>query len=143
MLLVSPEQAQSLLDRGYTYVDVRSEPEFAIGRPRGAINVPLLRVEGDRLADNPEFMGVMLELFRTTDPLIIGCRSGSRSQGAIERLGAAGFAVLRQLRHGFEGARDAFGRLLPGWIQSGLPVATGESDSGSYAALRARCRARG
>jgi rhodanese-related sulfurtransferase len=137
LLLVSPEQAQSLLEQGYTYVDVRSEPEFAVGRPAGAINVPLLTVEGDRLVDNPEFVHVMQAVFRTTDPLVIGCRSGGRSHIAVQRLAALGFETLRELRYGFEGARDDFGRRLPGWRHSGLPVETGESERASYAAVRA------
>lgn len=136
LLLVSPEQAQSLLEQGYTYVDVRSEPEFALGRPAGAINVPLLTVEGDRLVDNPEFLQVMLAVFRTTDPLLIGCRSGARSHLAVQRLAAAGFDTLRELQHGFEGARDDFGRRLPGWRDSGLPVEAGASEPASFAAVR-------
>jgi rhodanese-related sulfurtransferase len=140
LLLVSPEQAQSLLEQGYTYVDVRSEPEFALGRPAGAINVPLLTVEGDRLVDNPEFLGVMLAVFRTTDPLVIGCRSGTRSRVAVQRLAAAGFEALRELQYGFDGARDDFGRRLPGWRDRGLPVEAGESERASYAALRSAQR---
>ena len=136
LLLVSPEQAQSLLEQGYTYVDVRSEPEFVLGRPAGAINVPLQTVEGDRLVDNPEFLQVMLTLFRTTDPLVIGCRSGARSHVAMQRLAAASFETLRELRYGFDGAREDFGRRLPGWRHSGLPVEAGESARASYAAVR-------
>lgn len=137
--LVSPEEAQQLLARGYTYVDVRSEPEFALGHVPGAVNVPLQRVEDDRLVDNPEFVPVMLAAFRTTEPLLIGCRSGSRSKLAVERLQAAGFERLAELRHGFVGARDAFGRRLPGWSARGLPVVQGADDASAYSALRARC----
>ena len=134
-MLVSPEEAQRLLLRGYTYVDVRSEVEFAENRAPGAVNVPLQLVEGDRLVDNPQFVAVMCAVFRTTDPLLIGCRSGSRSERAIQRLQLAGFSDLADLRHGFLGARDAFGRRLPGWVQHGLPVEAGEPGAGSYAQL--------
>lgn len=127
-----------MLNQGYTYVDVRSEPEFALGRPPGALNVPLLRVEGDRLVDNPIFLDVILALFRTTDPLIVGCRSGSRSHVAVARLERAGFGAIAELRYGFSGARDDFGRRLSGWSQSGLAVEHGESTDGSYAALLER-----
>lgn len=137
--LVSPEEAQQLLARGYTYVDVRSEPEFALGHVPGAVNVPLQRVEDDRLVDNPEFVPVMLAAFRTTEPLLIGCRSGARSKLAVERLQAVGFERLAELRHGFVGARDAFGRRLPGWSARGLPVAQAADDASAYSALRARC----
>jgi rhodanese-related sulfurtransferase len=138
--LVSPEETQRLLARGYTYVDVRSESEFLTGRPPGALNVPLQRVEGDRLVDSPEFVAVMQQLFRTTDPLVIGCRSGSRSHAAMAQLELAGFSTLAELRHGFLGARDGFGRRLPGWVQAGLPVEQGDAEARSYARLLERVR---
>lgn len=141
--LVSPEEAQRLLERGYTYVDVRSESEFVVGHPAGAVNVPLQHVEGDRLVDSPEFIALMSERFRTTDPLVIGCRSGSRSRVAIMELEQAGFATLAELRHGFLGARDAFGRRLPGWVQAGLPVERGRAEDSASARRLARVRGMG
>lgn len=148
MLLVSPNEARELLSRGYTYLDVRSEPEFVLGRPalieagvlrNVAWNVPWQRVEGDRLVSNPDFLRVISACFGEDQPLIVGCRSGSRSRAAIAALQGMGFRQLAQLRHGFEGARDAFGRVLPGWRQSGLEIETGEpAPERSYAALYAR-----
>jgi rhodanese-related sulfurtransferase len=132
-----------LLERGYTFVDVRSEPEFELGHPPGALNIPLQRVEGDRLVDNPKFMDVMRAVFRTTDPLLIACRSGTRSQVAIERLKLAGFLQLAELHHGFSGSRDAFGRKLPGWVQHGLPIETGNGETRGYARLLTRSKEQG
>jgi rhodanese-related sulfurtransferase len=141
VLLVSPGEALELLQHGYTYVDVRSELEFALGRPPRACNVPWQRAEGDRLVSNPDFAIVMQSSFSSVEPLIIGCRSGSRSQAAIACLRELGFSELAQLRHGFEGARDAFGRHLPGWRDSGLAIERGEpAPELSYAGLRARQR---
>lgn len=141
--LVTPEEAQRLLERGYTYVDVRSESEFVVGHPPGAVNVPLQHVEGDRLVDSAEFVSVMSALFRTTDPLVVGCRSGSRSHVAITRLTEVGFTTLAELRHGFVGARDAFGRWLPGWARAGLPVEEGSAGDRAYQQLLARVRRQG
>jgi rhodanese-related sulfurtransferase len=129
-----------LLQHGYTYVDVRSELEFVTGHVPGALNVPVQRVEGDRLVDNPAFVSVMSKLFRTTDPLLIGCRSGGRSQLALERLLKAGFSELRGLANGFDGARDAFGRHVAGWARAGLPVESGDGGERSYPALLERVR---
>lgn len=141
--LVSPDEARELLQRGYTYVDVRSEPEFALGRPPRACNVPWQRAEGDRLVLNPDFAIVMQSSFSSDDSLIIGCRSGSRSRAAAECLRGLGFVRLAQLRHGFEGARDAFGRRLAGWRESGLEIEIGEpAVELSYAGLCERCRRR-
>ena len=148
VLLVSPNEARDLLLQGYTYLDVRSEPEFALGRPAVvrdgrtesvAWNVPWQRVEGDRLVNNPDFTRVIQRAFAREQPLIVGCRSGSRSRAAIAALQGLGFTTLVQLRHGFEGARDAFGRVLPGWRQSGLAIEAGEPPpERSYAGLCAR-----
>jgi rhodanese-related sulfurtransferase len=102
--------------------------------------VPLQIVEGDRLVDNPDFSHVMSRAFRTGDPLVIGCRSGSRSHVAIERLERAGFVQLVELQNGFHGARDAFGRRLPGWLQQGHPVEGGEGAERSYARILERVR---
>ena len=137
--LVSPEEAQRLLSQGYTYVDVRSESEFVEGHPPGALNIPLQRAMGDRLVDNPDFMDIVSRRFRTTDPLVLGCRSGGRSHLAAMRLRQAGFSQLVELRHGFHGARDAFGRRLSGWLSSGLPVESG--DAGVYARVLESVRA--
>ena len=39
---ISPQDAHDLMTReGYTYVDVRTEGEFANGHPEGAVNVPI------------------------------------------------------------------------------------------------------
>lgn len=138
--LVSPEEAQRLLERGYTYVDVRSESEFAAGHAPGAVNIPLQRAVGDRLVDNPDFMEVVSRRFRTTDPLVLGCRSGGRSHVAALRLEQSGFERMVELRHGFEGARDAFGRRLPGWVGHGLPVERGAA-AGDYARVLEGLRA--
>jgi rhodanese-related sulfurtransferase len=99
-----------------------------------------MHVEGDRLVDNSKFVDVMLAAFRTTDPLIVGCHSGTRSQAAVQRLHAAGFGVLTALEHGFAGSRDAFGRRLPGWLARGLPVELEAAAERTYAALAERER---
>jgi rhodanese-related sulfurtransferase len=135
---VLPDQAACLMRRGYTFVDVRSEPEFAKAHPAGAWNVPFRRVDGDRLLDNPEFLRVITVLFRSDTPLILGCHSGSRSATAAERVRAAGYADVLELRHGIEGARDDFGRRLPGWLASGLAVEHGHPGDRCYADLLAR-----
>jgi rhodanese-related sulfurtransferase len=144
VLLVSPGEAMGLLQRGYTYIDVRSEVEFALGRPPRSLNVPWQRVDGDRLVHNPEFVEVMRVVFRTSDPLIIGCHSGSRSEAAVAALLEHGFEHLAELLHGFEGTRDDFGRRVPGWSQSGLPCERGApSFEQTYVALRSRAIGKG
>ncbi|MCH2580316.1 MAG: hypothetical protein MK133_03850 [Planctomycetes bacterium] len=56
---IDPEEARELLDSGesYTYLDVRSEEEFAQGHVPGAVNSPVaIRTPmGPGLVPNPQF----------------------------------------------------------------------------------------
>lgn len=133
---VTPEQALTLIeDEGYTYIDVRSEPEFAAAHPRGAKNVPLLHAAGGRLTPNPEFVEVMKRVFATDAKLVVACQAGKRSAQAVQVLRREGFTHIVDMPAGFGGGRDASGRLEKGWQAAGLPVDTGQ-DEGSYPTLR-------
>lgn len=142
---ISPEAAQGLMrDDGYQYVDVRSELEFALGHPAGAFNVPWQHAdpatdeaEGPKaMRDNTDFMAVMRDRFPVETPLIIGCRTGHRSQLAALRLLAAGYERVVEMRGGFAGTRDAFGRVVAvGWQDASLPVEYEARPGRSYAAL--------
>lgn len=137
---VSPEEARALLEQGYTYVDVRSEPEFEEGHVPGALNVPLLHLGPAGMQPNPEFMQVMQAAFGTEEKLIIGCKAGSRSQRAAQMLLSAGYRNLCDLSAGWEACRDAFGRVIPGWSRQGLPVETGKPAGQTYADVKSRVR---
>jgi hypothetical protein len=50
-------------------------------------------------------------------------------------LAEAGYSNLVELRTGFAGSRDAFGRPEPGWSKKGLPIEMGSPEGRSYAAL--------
>ena len=135
---VSPEEAQGLLEQGYVYVDVRSEPEFVQGHVPGAYNVPLLHQGPGGLRENPDFLAVMEQAFGKDEPLLLGCRSGGRSLKAAQMLARAGYTNLRELRTGWDGSRDAFGRPEPGWGKKGMPAETGTPAGRGYADVRAR-----
>jgi rhodanese-related sulfurtransferase len=122
---VTPEQAQQLMDEGWIYVDVRSEPEFEQGHPPGALNVPLLHAAGGGMQPNPEFLQVMQSAFTKQDKLLLGCRSGGRSRRAAEMLLERGYTELADLVTGWEGTRDDFGRPIPGWGPRGFPAEAG------------------
>jgi rhodanese-related sulfurtransferase len=140
IIRVSPEEARGLLEEGYQYVDVRTEAEYASGHVPGALNVPsMLRGPGG-LEPNPEFTTVMEQAFDKDARLMVGCQTGKRSIKAAELLEAAGFSQIRELRTGFGGSRDAFGRAEPGWAQSGFPVESGPSEGRTYADAKLRRR---
>jgi rhodanese-related sulfurtransferase len=129
---VSPAEAQTLLGEGYTYLDVRSEAEFEAGHPPGALNVPINGATGP----NPEFLPVVERALGKDAKLVVACQAGGRSKRAMAELAKAGFSQIVEMPAGFGGSRDAFGRALPGWGTSGLPVEKGRN----YDAVKQRTR---
>jgi len=126
------------MSEGKPYVDVRSEPEFEAGHPPGALNVPLLHRTPQGMVQNPEFLGVIEAAFARDQELIIGCQSGGRSRRAAQLLAQAGFSNLAEMSAGWDGTRDAFGRVLPGWSRKGLPVETGKPAGQAYDDVKKR-----
>jgi rhodanese-related sulfurtransferase len=135
---VSVEEVVTLLEQGYAYVDVRSEPEFEAGHVPGALNVPLEHAAGAGRTPNDQFLDVMCSAFEKDEKLVVGCQSGKRSLSAARMLAGAGFANLCELRTGFSGSKDAFGRSEPGWSRKGLPIETGKPPGQSYAEIKQR-----
>lgn len=136
---VSPQEAAALMrEQGFTYVDVRSVPEFEAGHPAGAVNVPLLHRDPFRgMSPNPDFLRVMEAHFPKDAKLVVGCQVGGRSFRACEVLAREGWVNVVDQRAGFGGAQDAAGRVLEaGWRDAGLPVETGPgSDAQRYESL--------
>src|SRR5437868_3098876 len=98
---ISPTEASELLGQGYTYVDVRSVPEYEQGHPAGAVNAPLMHFGPGGMSPNPEFVAVMQKAFPRDARLVVGCKSGGRSQRAAMMLEAAGFTGLVEMRGGW------------------------------------------
>lgn len=124
---------------GYTYVDVRSVPEYDMGHPAGAHNVPLLHFDSalGRMQPNPDFLLVMQTSYPTASKLLIGCQVGGRSSRAVQMLESVGYTDISNVAGGFGGSRDpATGQIRDeGWLQAGLPVETTATPDGSYADL--------
>ena len=127
---VSPTEAAALIERdSYVYLDVRSVPEFETGHPTGAYNIPLLHMSGFGLAPNMHFLTECERAFPKDTPIVVGCRSGSRSLQAATLLLAAGYVHVVDQRCGFEGSTE------PGWRHAGLPVAQEAHPERTHAAL--------
>jgi rhodanese-related sulfurtransferase len=135
---VSPEEAAALLADGYVYVDVRSEPEFEAGHVPGALNVPLLHQGAGGMTPNPDFLAVMQQAFAPIEKLVVGCKAGGRSKKAADQLAQAGFSELTEMSAGWDGSRDAFGRVVPGWSKKGLPIEPGIPAGQAYADVKQR-----
>ncbi len=138
---VTPAEAAQLMNDGWTYLDVRSIPEFEEAHPAGAANIPLLHAQAGRLVPNPDFQGVVEANFDRDAKLVVGCKAGGRSAQAVGLLSALGFQNLIDVRGGFGGERDALGRqVVPGWIEAGLPVGKGGEASRPYGELSTKKR---
>ena len=80
----------------YTYVDVRSVPEYDKGHPSGSHNVPLLNFDASigRMVPNADFLRVMQANYPAETKLLIGCQVGGRSSQAAQILSSAGYTDL-------------------------------------------------
>jgi rhodanese-related sulfurtransferase len=139
---ISPEEARRRMDEDdWTYVDVRSVPEFEQGHPAGAYNVPLMHMSAGGMEPNPDFLPVMEAAFDKDAKLILGCKSGGRSLRAAEMLEAAGWTNVVDQRAGWGGSRDPFGQLSePGWEAAGLPRASDPEPGHAWADLETKKR---
>ena len=135
---VSPIEAKDLLDsgNGWVYIDVRSIPEYEIGHPSGAYNIPILHRQGGGMIPNLEFVQVVEKNFSHETKLLLGCQMGARSMQAAETLATAGFKSLNNVAGGFGGVRDTSGNLIQaGWAESGLPIEKGKTEGTDYTSL--------
>jgi rhodanese-related sulfurtransferase len=136
---LEPQQAHQTLqgNSDATYLDVRTEQEFAQGHPAGAVNIPFVFIKGPgQMEPNPDFAAVAEKILPKSKKLVVGCLSGGRSQRACEALEQAGYSDLSNVRGGFGGARDGSGQVIvAGWRDAGLPVSQDLGDA-SHQALR-------
>lgn len=136
---ISPEDAAARMADGWTYVDVRSVPEFEEGHPDGAFNVPWKLAASGGMVENADFVAAMRTQFGSDARLILGCRSGNRSMHAARALVAEGFGAVVDQRAGWGGARGAFGEVTEtGWRDAGLPTATAPHEGRAWHEVKAR-----
>ncbi|WP_394844326.1 rhodanese-like domain-containing protein [Pendulispora brunnea] len=120
---ISPQEAAEYVTRGYIYLDVRTEEEFAEGRPAHSVNIPFAVLSGGGMVPNPNFVADVSARYAKDAKLVVGCKSGGRSLRAARALLEAGFTDVVDQRAGWDGARDPFGQLTePGWSRAGLPT---------------------
>ena len=94
-------------DGGALIVDVREPNEYAQIRARGAVLLPLGRLN-DRVRDLPRDREILLM-----------CRTGGRSANATQFLAA----------NGFENVTNVSGGIVA-WHNAGLPTSSGEPEPG-------------
>lgn len=110
---VSVQEAAELQggETGALIIDVREPNEYAQIRARGAVLLPLGRLNG-RVRDLPRDREILLM-----------CRTGGRSQNATQFLAA----------NGFENVTNVSGGIVA-WHRAGLPTSSGapEPDEGEF-----------
>ncbi|MFA6001155.1 MAG: rhodanese-like domain-containing protein [Thermoleophilia bacterium] len=88
---VDPDEAEKLISQeGAVVIDVRTHDEYAGSRIPNAKHIPLSQI-GNRLKE--------LERYRER-PVVVNCRSGSRSARACKLLNKNGFSEVYNLRGG-------------------------------------------
>jgi rhodanese-related sulfurtransferase len=118
-------------------LDVRSPEEYIfIGHPSMAHNLPIqlfnykmaVRNKGPLMTANPDFITEVGRKFKTSDTILVICRSGNRSAAAVNAMTSAGFKTAYSVTDGFEGDRvkdpssSFYGkRFKNGWRNSGVP----------------------
>ena len=141
---VTPQEAHDLMsaDPGYIYLDVRSIPEFEAGHAPGAINIPLMHLApGAGMSPNPDFAAVVEASLPKDAKLVVGCKMGGRSARACEIMSQMGYTNVANIRGGFVGAVDNFGRVIdPGWSMLNLPTCADCKDDDRYDTLAAKSR---
>lgn len=119
------------MEEGYVYLDVRSVPEFEGGHPKGAYNIPLMHAGGSGMSPNVSFMEEVVKAFPKDAKIVVGCKSGGRSVGAVGIMEMAGYKDLLEQRAGFDGnGRE------PGWREANLPHSTTPEPGRAYADLK-------
>jgi hypothetical protein len=94
---------------------------------------------GGRMTPNPAFKSVVEGTFAKDAKIVVGCKVGGRSLQAATLLESAGYTSVVDMRGGFHGERDNFGRVAcAGWAESGLPVEAAAPADKTYAALEKR-----
>lgn len=141
---LSAQEAHDLMksDPEYIYLDVRSVPEFEAGHAAGAINIPIMHfTPGAGISPNADF-GLVVEATLSKDAkLVVGCKTGMRSARACDLMSQMGYTNVTNVRGGFVGAIDNFGRVVePGWSMLNLPTCTECTDDARYESLVAKAR---
>lgn len=118
-------------------LDVRTRAEYIfVGHAPMAVNIPVKFLSDTLnpvtlkpgLSSNKNFIADVQKKFKTTDTILVMCRSGARSAAAVNMMARAGFRRVYNIIDGFEGdsLNDARSyqdgkRIVNGWKNSGAP----------------------
>lgn len=96
--------------RNAVLLDVRSIPEYVAGHPDGALHVPYPRIHEtlDATLSDEDKATLLIEAVTAAipdknTPILVLCKTGSRSIAASNLLAEAGYTHVRNIWEGFEG----------------------------------------
>ena len=127
-----------LADKNKIHIlDVRTPEEYIfVGHAPMAHNIPFqvfnykeaVRNQGPLMSANPNFIAEVGRKFKTSDTIMVICRSGNRSAAAVNAMASAGYKTAYSVTDGFEGDRvkdpssPFYGkRFKNGWRNSDIP----------------------
>ncbi|CAI5537017.1 unnamed protein product [Closterium sp. Naga37s-1] len=110
---VPPREAKTLLDASHTFLDVRTEEEFAASHVAGSVNVAVMTGDPHKGASEKrsDFLDVVKSKFQPDTPILVSCWAGRRAAVAAEDLVEAGFTKVVSLEGG-----------LKAWKGEGYPL---------------------
>ena len=85
------KEARQIYDAGATFVDVRSDREWAAGHVKGAIHIPVNEVDGAATAKLPD----------QSAPIVTYCAVGSRAAKGADILRKLGYRNVTAMRGGY------------------------------------------
>lgn len=111
---IDSKQAYELQQKGYMLIDVRTIPEYKFSRPAGSKNIPIYHDKNGERVLNENFLDqIDYAVGGNSDkPIILICRSGSRTLEAANLLAKNGYTNVYNIKQGF--SYD--------WIKVGLPI---------------------
>jgi rhodanese-related sulfurtransferase len=123
---LTPTQTWALIQErpDAIFVDIRMEIEsMYVGRPPKTVNIPWYEYPDFETHPAAFAAAVQREVSNMDQPVILICRSGSRTLDAGQALMDAGFTHLINVVNGFEGDLDANDHrsTINGWRHAGLP----------------------
>ena len=99
------------------YLDVRTQEEFAQGSPEGSINMPVMNNIDGNMTPNENFIDQVKEKLSLDQMIVVGCKTGGRSQKACKLLLEVGFKDISNVIGGYAGTP-----YTTGWLSSNLPI---------------------
>lgn len=111
---IDSKQANELQKQGYMLIDVRTIPEFKFSHPKDSKNIPIYHDRnGERILNENFVDQVDYAVGGNTDkPIILICRSGSRTIEAANLLAKNGFSNVYNIKQGF----------VYDWLKTNLPI---------------------